>query len=145
MGICAIITMITKEIFKHFPKKNRRKKGVFYDNELQFLQKLLDKCHLPYAIINPDSPIDDYDYIPFRHILRYRRFSDAFYSILSDRKPATIYRLINVYLCRYIFLELPHSEQPTLLLIGPYLSNNITHHQILEQAELLATPPQQCT
>ena len=114
---------------------------MFYDNELQFLQKLLDKCHLPYAIINPDSSIDDYDYIPFRHILRYRRFSDAFYSILSDRKPATIYRLINVYLCRYIFLELPHSEQPTLLLIGPYLSNNITHHQILEQAELLATPP----
>ena len=114
---------------------------MFYENELRFLQKMLNKCHLPNAVIDPESPIDSYDNSPLQQFLRHRRFADTFYGMVPDLKPATVYRLMNVCLCRYIFLELPYNERPSVLLIGPYLSNNITRQQILEQAETLELSP----
>ena len=114
---------------------------MFYENELRFLQKMLDKCHLPNAIIDPEAPIDSYDGSPLQQFLRPRRFSDTFYGMIPDLKPATVYRLMDVCLCRYVFLELPYSEQPAILLIGPYLNNSITRQQILEQAEALELAP----
>ena len=114
---------------------------MFYENELRFLQKMLDKCHLSNAVIDPESPIDSYDNSPLQQFLRHRRFADTFYGMVPDLKPATVYRLMNVCLCRYIFLELPYNECPSVLLIGPYLSNNITRQQILEQAEVLELSP----
>ena len=35
---------------------------MFYENELRFLQKTLDKCHIPNAVIHPEMPIADYEH-----------------------------------------------------------------------------------
>lgn len=114
---------------------------MFYENELRLLQKMLNKCHLPNAVIDPEAPMENCDSTALQQFLHHRRFADTFYGIVPDLQPATVYRLMDVFLCRYIFLELPYSERPLVLLIGPYLSNNVSRQQILEQAELQNVPP----
>ena len=105
---------------------------MFYEKELHFLQNMLDKCSVHSEVINPNEPIHNYmDTIP----LDSRDFQHTFRDFFPDYKSATVYRLIDVFLCRFIFLELPYMGQPSVLLIGPYLTDNLTHQQILEQAE----------
>ena len=113
---------------------------MFYENELHFLQKMLKKCHLPNAVIDPEASMSRYSDTPQRFFPN-GRLAVSFYNMIPDLKPATVYRLLDVYLCRYIFLDLPYCEQPSVLLIGPYLNNNITQQQILEQAERIGLPP----
>ena len=114
---------------------------MFYENELRFLQKMLNKCHIPNAIIDPEASIASYESAPMQPFLRHQYVADTFYALIPDFKSATIYRLLDVFLCRYIFMELPYGEQPSVLIIGPYLNNNVTRQQIWEQAELLELPP----
>ena len=114
---------------------------MFYENELRFLQKMLNKCHVPSVIINPEASIEQYVDTSLQAFIHSRRFADTFYGMVPDFQPATVYRLLDVFLCRYIFLELPYCEQPAVLLIGPYLNNNVTQQQILEQAERVGLSP----
>ena len=114
---------------------------MFYENELRFLQKMLDKCHIPNAVIDPEASIASYERTPMKPFIRHHHFADTFYDVLPDFKSAIVYRLLDCFLCRYIFMDLPYGEQPSVLLIGPYLSNGVTRQQIWEQAELLKLPP----
>ena len=58
-------------------------------------------------------------------------------------KPNTIYRVADAFHCHYIFLLLPNTSQLTALLIGPYLTDELTEQQILEEAEHLGIPARQ--
>lgn len=114
---------------------------MFYENELRFLQKMLNRCHIPSSVIDPEAPMDDYVTVPMQQFIRNKRFADTFYGIVPELKNATIYRLFDVFLCRYIFVSLPYCQKPSVLLIGPYLNNNVTPQQVLEQAEALKLTP----
>ncbi len=114
---------------------------MFYQNELLFLQKMLDKCHLTNQVIDPKAPIDRYVSASMQKLMDTKKVGGTFYSMVPDFQPATVYRLLDVFLCRYIFLDLPSGEAPSVLLIGPYLNNSVTHQQILEQAERVGLPP----
>lgn len=114
---------------------------MFYENELRFLQKMLNKCHLPNAIIDPEAPIERYADTVLQPFVQCRRFANTFYGIVPHIQPATIYRLLDVFLCRYIFMDLPYCNRPSVLLIGPFLTNSITQQQVLEQAERMNFPP----
>ena len=114
---------------------------MFYENELRFLQKMLNKCHIPNALINPEQPFIHQTNVAQHPFIQHRRLTDTFYDMVSHFQPATVYRLLDVFLSRYIFLELPYNEEPVVLLIGPYLNNSVTQQQILEQAERIDLPP----
>lgn len=114
---------------------------MFYENELRFLQKALEKCHLNSQIIDPSAPLRTV-LDPHSHpIIGGQQDQSALHDVVMDIRSATMYRLMDVYLCRYIFVELPYCEPPSVLLIGPYLNNTLTHQQILEQSEHLGLPP----
>lgn len=114
---------------------------MFYDNELRFLQKMLEKCHVHSTVIDPNASIHDRMNPPFQQVLYLNHVNDSFYDLVPNLHQGTVYRLTDLFLCRYIFLELPFCEQPSVLLIGPYLNNNVTHQQIMEQAERMGRPP----
>ena len=114
---------------------------MFYENELRFLQKMLEKCHIPNAVIDPEAPIANYERTPLQPFLRQQQTTDTFFALMPDFKSATIYRLLDCFLCRYIFMDLPYGQRPSVLLIGPYLNSSVTRQQIWEQAELLKLPP----
>lgn len=109
-----------------------------YDIGLKCLQKMLTNCHVRNLVINPNEPIHSYMDTALTGVAGYRH---TFYEFVSEVKPATVYRLLDVFLCRYIFLELPDTDRPSVLLVGPYLVNSLSHQQILEQAERMGQQP----
>ena len=111
---------------------------MFYDNELRFLQKMLEKCHIPNAILDPNEPLHNQLPSAFQQMFH---FSDSFYDLVPGLHTGTVYRLDDVFLCRYIFLNLPYCDQPSVFLVGPYLINSVTHQQIMEQAERMGLSP----
>lgn len=52
----------------------------------------------------------------------------------------TVYKVTDAYLCNYLFLLLSEKKS-TALLIGPYMSVQLSREQLLQEAELHAIPP----
>ncbi len=114
---------------------------MFYDNELYFLQNVLTKCHLSCQTINPYEIIDDRIDQGLRRLLGGKYENETFFDIFPNIKPATVYRISDVFLCKYIFFELPFCDEKTVFIIGPYLNEDITPQMILEQEEKNKIPP----
>lgn len=113
---------------------------MFYDSELQFVRKTFEKCRVQTHIIDPTTPLKNYAGQGLYHIFGVAVSEKTFYDCIGDCRPATIYRLTDMLYCRYIFVQLPHSEPTSVLVVGPYITNNITHQQVLEQSERLSLP-----
>lgn len=116
---------------------------MFYDSELRFLEKMLHKCHLHTASIDPIAPLDGQMDQEWQQLLQKPSPDLSFYDIVSDVRPATIYRLQDIFGCRYIFFALPFCETATIFITGPYLNHPVSKQQILELAEKIAVPPSQ--
>ncbi len=112
-----------------------------YTAELQFMIKTLNKCRIPARVLSRyDTPDTTWDFG-----LRHQLGLDAEYALFFGElwqlaQPRTIHTLTDRFMCCYIFLLLPDSQ---LLLIGPYLTEEPTHNQLLELAEKLNVPAQQ--
>lgn len=115
---------------------------MFYENELRILQKTLEKCHIRTLTVDPRVPVSDWLDERMTALLGAPELRRSFYEIFPEVTTATVYRLVDVFLCRYLFMELPFCEDPTLLVIGPYLNINVTHQIALEQSERIGVAPQ---
>lgn len=114
---------------------------MYYESELRFLEKMLEKCHINYMRVDPNAPLDsvpEYSRVfPFKS----KELSEyTLYDVVSNINPATVYRLMDVFLCRYILFKLPFVENEEVFLIGPYLNEGITKQQIMEEAERMSCP-----
>lgn len=110
---------------------------------LYFLQELLKKCHLQNMIIDPMDTVEEILDKGLRTLLGAKdplRFIDFF----SPIEAKTVYRVTDVYLCRYIFFEIPVFDRQKIFIIGPYLNEDITRQNILEQCEKMNLPPKMC-
>ncbi len=116
---------------------------MFFDHELYFLQQLLTRCHLQNQIIQADEPLNNSSNgglsMLFGQDAEAKRFCDYFPEV-NER---TVYRLTDMFLCKYIFLRLPTPDGKDILIIGPYLNVDISNQQILEQGEKMKIPPKQ--
>lgn len=54
----------------------------------------------------------------------------------------TIYKVMDQFMCNYIYFHLPAAIQPTAVVIGPYLTIDPSRERILEQTERLGIPMQ---
>lgn len=114
---------------------------MFYDEELLFLQKTLNKCNLPNYIIDPNERIDERLDKGLRKLFGDDDLNETFSDFFPQIKSNTIYRVTDIFLCRYIFLKLPNSKEERILLIGPYLNCDISQQQIFEQSEKMGVSP----
>lgn len=115
---------------------------MFYDSELLFLQKVLEKCHIQTLLINPRTKISNIDTLGYRSFLLGSRANGVFYDYFPEIKPNTIYILDDPFKCSYLFWLLPFCETETVFLIGPYLNEDLTHKEILERSENLGLTPE---
>lgn len=90
-----------------------------YEAELRFLQNTFEKCHLQ-AILTEPSELS---------------------AVIADIKPGIIYKMADSLDCCYRFMQLPEGEKDSLLLIGPYLSEDLTHEDVMEKGETLQVAP----
>ncbi len=112
---------------------------MFYDSELWLFKKMLKKCHLSAEIINPEENIDSKGNNIYTMLTGSGK---TFYDYFPQTRERTVYRLTDVFLCRYIFLLLPYqNNDKRVFIIGPYLNIDITHQHILEQGENLGISP----
>ncbi len=114
---------------------------MFYSHEFYFLQQMLIKCHLQCRTIDPNEALDEGVDKGLRSLFNNSDYPETFNDFFPEVLSNTVYRLTDVFLCRYIFLRLPSPESDNILLIGPYMSNDISHQQILEQCEKMSVPP----
>ena len=116
---------------------------MFYENELRLLQKTLNKCHIRTDLVDPNAPVRTWLDEGILQLFRLAEANRTLYALFPTFQAATVYRLTDLFLCRYLFMELPFCDTPTVLVIGPYLNVNMTHQLALEQAERMGAGPQQ--
>lgn len=115
---------------------------MFYDSELHFLQSVLKKCRVQTQVINvnenPESNLD----LGLRTLLQIdEAFEKPLIDVLGEVLPNTIHLLMDGYMCKYIYLQLPGDVFENVLVIGPYQVKSFNHEEILELAEKNIVPP----
>lgn len=110
-------------------------------NHLYYLQEMLNKCHLQNIIIDPDETVDERIDKGLRKLLGADDGSHRFSDYFDNVEEKTVYRVVDVFLCRYIFLDLSFLENKKVFLVGPYLDRDITKQNVFEQCEKMHLPP----
>lgn len=113
-----------------------------HQSELFFLKDVLSKCHLQLAILDPDNIPDQCLDRGFRKMIGFhepveRRLLD----VIQSAKEKTIYRVTDSFFCSYSFFRYGGQEKESVVVIGPYLSVELTYDQLLEQSEISGLPP----
>lgn len=111
-----------------------------YQKELDFTIALLKRMRLPVQILHPKDTqaflsagvrrvlgvSDDYE-TPYRASLQWP-------------EQQAIYKILDNFMCNYIFFHLPDTQQPTAVVIGPYLTVDPSRELLLEQMARRAIP-----
>ncbi len=116
---------------------------MFYDAELSFFQALLKNLNLNPVVASPAT----YDVSNIDRGLRNFLGLKSEYNLINDfivnkMKGNTIYKIKDSFSCNYIFLLLPYTELPSLLIIGPYTTAPITKHSLMQLTEKYTIPAQ---
>jgi len=114
---------------------------MFYETEYRFLCSTLEKLHLSITRITqdetPDHPLD----MGLRHFLgKDEDYSRLFSAMPFQMEQRTIYKMADPFLCSYLLLLLPE-KRPTAMIIGPYLTQQLTPQQLMQEAERHGVPP----
>lgn len=109
---------------------------MYYNTELDYLRNVLDKLHLHTAIITPET-ISDKSISPehIQYISDHISYLHSVRNIFGFAKTNTVYKISDSFLCNYVFMLLPNESETKLFLMGPYMVFDITHKQIMEEAE----------
>lgn len=116
---------------------------MFYDAELNFFQSFLKNFHLKTALLSPETT----DFSVFDQGLRKLLGMGEIYTqaqnfMTHKLKPNTIYRVRDNLFCSYIFLLLPECASPTVLVIGPYTTIEVTKQSLMQVTEKYTIPAQ---
>ena len=115
---------------------------MFYEPELRFLRETFKKCRIQTLIADLSLPMDKADdpglYVSLIHGISP---DTPLHQILPPVLPATIYRLQDVFGCRYIYLLLPELPRDAIFAVGPYLTTALDKSQIMQWAESRGISP----
>lgn len=115
-----------------------------YQSQLDFLTKFYKKCNLQVLVLDPLGPVDKRIDYRFRESLgRNDEYFSALGHTFTDIAPYTIFRVMDQYLCSYLFLTYVDGRRPLLLTVGPYLTRTISQDEIVRHAEKMNLTPQQ--
>lgn len=114
---------------------------MYYSAELEYVSKVLRKLHLQVIQLDRDVfQVQQLDYGLRKFLGREDMYEHFFSESIERAEENTIYKLTDELMCKYIFLLLPGSVRALPLIIGPYMSFEMTHEQSMEEAERLGVP-----
>ncbi len=115
---------------------------MFYDAELFFMQQLLKRHHIPVQVVSKNTEnLAEIDTIGIMTLLGINPQNKTLGDLFPNLETKKIYRVQNFFFCTYIYLLLPDTEEPSVLFIGPYTTQNITPQMILELGESMGFEP----
>ena len=98
---------------------------------------ILRRMRLPVHLLHPEDTLTVLD-SGLRGILGMQADYDTAYRIARQwSHPRTIYKVLDQFMCNYIYFHLPVSSEPVSVVIGPYLTLDPSHEMLLEQSERL--------
>lgn len=108
--------------------------------ELDFLMLALKKLRLQGRLLHPGCSLAGLDH-GLRSLLGLEEDYVFAYQIgVQWHHERTIFKILDQFMCHYIYFRLPGAVPPTALFIGPYLTIDPSRGMILEQAERLGLP-----
>ncbi|MBD9116220.1 MAG: helix-turn-helix domain-containing protein [Clostridiales bacterium] len=115
--------------------------GMFYKAELDYLMRVMRKMHLQALLLERGEGRDyriDFGFRKFLGIGEYyeRLFRSS--GLWSEKK--AIYRMQDEFCCTYVFLPLPQTPAPQALLIGPYITFEMSREDMARTVERYAIP-----
>ncbi len=109
---------------------------MFYEQEMQFLFEVFRKSHVQAISGTPGEVANAVVDLGLEAVFGHTPYDEGFlHRIWYSTSPRTMYTLTDSFGLCYIYLLLPETEKPTILLIGPYLPSAPTQEQILEVGE----------
>lgn len=111
-----------------------------YRKELDFLLSVLHKMRLHTHLLHPGDELAAVD-IGLRQLLGLSAeeampLRDA----MQHPRQRAVFKLTDPFMCHYVYLCLPGSNPPAMLVIGPYLTVDPTREMLMEQTEQLGLP-----
>lgn len=117
---------------------------MFYEAELNFLRAVFRKCHLQTLLIDPFAPVDSHIDMGLAKLFGTDEdHKKTFTEYVGAVSPNTIYKLKDIFKCGYLFMLLPDTDKDSILIIGPYRSEEMQEESMYEFAEKFGLPPRQ--
>ncbi len=113
-----------------------------YQKELDFSLALLRRMRLPVHLLQPGDPLQDLDHGLRAMLGKEADYDTAFRVALNWSHERAVYKIVDQFMCHYIYFHLPAATPPTAVVIGPYLTIDPSRAMLLEQAERLGIPLQ---
>lgn len=114
-----------------------------YQTQLQFLRKIFARSHLQLLFVDPSAPIDMGIDLGLRKLAGMEELYEShFYAEFRKTLDQVIFRLRDPFLCNYLFFRLP-TPNLEIVIVGPYLSQELTHEHLLELTEGKGLTPAQ--
>ena len=106
------------------------------------MKKILEKMNIKINVINYDTTIDENYNIAFAGIINLLDKQNKFCDYFPELYERTLYKVSDILGCHYIFIKTPFMNEDKIVIIGPFLLQDITHAKILEKAEKMNLNPQ---
>lgn len=114
---------------------------MFYESEMRFLCTTLKKSRVMVSFIDSETAPEKFLDENFTGLFGQINADKVIKDFLSDIKPFTIYKAALPFKLNYIFLLLPQVSSSTLMVIGPYIPQNLPTAKILEVGEKFGISP----
>lgn len=125
---------------KSWKKKEEGRMNTAYEKELQFMMRILEKMRMPVRILHPGDAPEGLDR-GLRSLLNMEEdYAAVWQTAMKWTSRRTIYKVVDQFLCHYIYFQLPAATPPGAVVIGPYLTMDPSHEMLLEQTEQLGLP-----
>lgn len=108
-----------------------------YEKELSFMTAIFERMRLAVHLLHPRDSLQVLD-AGIREMLGMSIDYDTAFRVTQQwNHERTVYKVLDQFMCNYIYFHLPAGLEPTAVVIGPYLTIDPTHTMLLEQAERL--------
>jgi len=114
---------------------------MYYKAELNYLLKVLRKMHLQALLLSPGEEREQQADFGLRKFLGLERtFEEAFQRESLRAGEKVIYKVKDEFACNYVFLMLPEAPEAQALLVGPYITFELSKEDLMEAAERYSVP-----
>lgn len=113
---------------------------MFYEKELDFFIKSMDSLKIRGTPVFGENLPDDIDF----GIRRLLNLQDEYLDFFGENRIISgneITVVSDVFMCKYIFIPLPESDVPSILILGPYTNELITKNSINKKSVESVLPP----
>ncbi len=105
---------------------------MFYESELNFFRNVIERCKIKTVIITKTEIPQKID-MGIRDFLNLKSDYEELFNIFSNDNVIT--KVTDPFFCNYVFIPLPHNEQSTVLIVGPYTKKLVTKDEITKRSE----------